>query len=230
MIIVRFILKLIFSITALFGIFGFSRYLFTKKFFIPGNGTDFLIFFAGILVFTGIWMFFLRKRGNIWSTLEHELTHALFATLFLKKIHTISASRRKGGLISIEGGNSLIALSPYFFPLAPILALLIGLILPDHLQNYVNFVMGISVQFHLLNLMKEMHLDQPDLQMSGYLFSIIIILFFNLFFMGLILAFVADGFNGIHQFIWDGLKSSVYLLFDFGEYFFQQLRTTINNF
>ena len=230
MIIIKYLIKLIFSITALIGIFGFSRYLFARKFFIPGNTTDFLIFFAGILVFTSIWILFLRKRGNFWSTLEHELTHALFATLFLKKIHTISASRRKGGLISIEGGNSLIALSPYFFPLTPILVLLVGLLLPDNLQNYVVFVMGISVQFHLVNLLKEMHLDQPDLQMSGYLFSIIIILFFNLFFMGLILAFVADGFGGIHQFIWDGLKSSVYLLFDFWEYFFQQLRTTFSNF
>jgi hypothetical protein len=46
--------------------------------------------------------------------------------------------------------------------------------------------------------------------------------------MGLFLAFVAVGFSGINQFIWDGLKSSVYLAFDFGEYFFQQLSTNVN--
>jgi hypothetical protein len=189
-----------------------------------------LIFLAGIVGFTIFWFLFLKRREHFWSTLEHELTHALFATLFLKKINSLSASRKKGGLITIEGGNAVIALAPYFFPLAPIVILLIGLLLPENLKIYVVFFLGISFQFHLLNLLQELHPGQTDLQIAGYFFSAVIILFFNIFFLGVILAYIADGFGGIHQFIWDGIKSSVYLLLNFHEYFSEKLRTRIENF
>jgi hypothetical protein len=229
MTLLRYFLKIIFSLLTTFGILGYSQHLVDKRFFIPGNLTSFFIFLAGMLVFTVFWMLFLSKRGHFWSTLEHELTHALFATLFLKKINSISASRKKGGLITIEGGNSFIALSPYFFPLTPMLVLVIGLLLPDNPQIYVTFVLGISFQFHLINLLKELHPGQPDLQMSGYLFSGIIILFFNIFFLGILLAAIANGFSGILQFIWDGIKSSVYLWLNFQEYFFEKMRTSFIN-
>jgi hypothetical protein len=228
MLILRFFLKLLLSVCAAFGILGFVKTLVSQRFFIPGNLNMFLVFAGGMLVFTVVWFMYLGRRENFWSTLEHELTHAFFATLFLKKINSLSASRRKGGFITIEGGNAIIALSPYFFPLAPLIILFIGLLLPAGFQHYVAFVLGFFYQFHLLNLIKEVHLDQPDLKMSGYLFSVIIILFFNVFFLGIFLAAISGGTQPILHFIWDGLKNSVYLMFNIREYFSNFSSKTIN--
>ena len=210
------ILKYIFLIFFIFGILGFVEVIFQQIPLLYSQLRALLSFVIGILAFTILWIFYLSGRGHFWSTLEHELTHALFAILFFKKVHSITASRRKGGMISIEEGNTVIALSPYIFPLAPSLILIFLFILPTSFELYLFFLLGFAYQFHLINLFEEFHLGQPDLQKTGIFFSIITILFFNIVYVGLMISALEGKFSSFYQFIWDGTAMSLnYMLIFF---------------
>jgi len=214
----RKIFKTVIGIFSLFGIFGFAEVLIQVFIQVIKDPSDFLIFLLGILAFTVVWFFYLIHRGNLWSTLEHELTHALFATLFLKRIHSISASRKRGGVIAIEGGNSIIALSPYFFPLAAILVLILKFLVPVQLKIYFIFLLGVAYQFHLINLIREFHVGQSDIRASGYVFSTLFIIFCNLVFSGLIVVGISDGWQQLFFFLKNGFIATVnyfQLLYDF---------------
>ena len=51
------------------------------------------------------------------STLEHELTHAIFAILSLNRVTGLNATGREGGVTHYQGyGNWVITLAPYFVP------------------------------------------------------------------------------------------------------------------
>jgi hypothetical protein len=205
---IRKILKTLVAIFAIFGIAGFGKVLIQSFIQLSKSPQPLLIFLLGMLAFTVIWFFYLVQRGNFWSTLEHELTHALFATLFLKRVHSISASRKRGGVIAIEGGNSIIALSPYFFPLGAIVILLLKFLAPVQLKIYFIFLLGFAYQFHLINLFREFHIGQSDIRASGYLFSTLFIIFCNLVFFGLILVGIEGSWHQLYLFIKDGLTTS----------------------
>jgi hypothetical protein len=222
----RKILKTLVGIFSFFGIIGFGKVLVQVFIQAIKHSTDFLIFLLGILAFTVIWFFYLIRRGNFWSTLEHEMTHALFATLFLKRIHSMSASRKRGGVIAIEGGNSIIALSPYFFPLAAVIVLLIKFLAPIQLKIYFIFLIGIAYQFHLINLIREIHSGQSDIRASGYVFSILFICFCNLLFFGLILVGISGSWQQLLFFLKDGLSTSVHYFHQLYDFIYQQIIQT----
>jgi hypothetical protein len=221
------IIKYIFLIFIIFGIFGFVEVILQEIPLVYNHLKPFLSFVTGVLAFTILWIFYLSGRGHFWSTLEHEFTHALFAILFFKKVHSISASRRKGGMISIEGGNAVIALSPYIFPLAPSIILFFLFILPAPFELYLFFLLGFAYQFHLINLIEEFHLGQPDLQKAGTFFSIILILFFNIVYVGLMISALEGKFSSFYQFIWDGTAMSLNYMFIFFSFATDQLRMII---
>ena len=114
------VIKVIFIILFLVLILGFAQVLVPVIKSAISQKYYFLSFLVGGLIFLFLWYFIFSSRSGFWSTLEHELTHAVFALIFFKRIHTISASRRSGGHITIEGGNIIIALGPYVLPLAAI--------------------------------------------------------------------------------------------------------------
>lgn len=201
---------------AIFCIYGFGHALFQVWINLLNHSEELIVFLAGGIIFSVLWFTYFSKKGNFWSTLEHELTHALFALFFLKQVHSISASRKKGGLIRIEGGNAFIALSPYFFPLACTPVLLLKLFLPMRFQIYMNFLLGFTYFFHLVNLFKEIHFEQSDIKSTGYIFSMTLIVFLNIFFLGIILSALLNNGNTILQFIQSGLTESTHFLMNFG--------------
>ena len=156
-----------------------------------------------------LWIFYFADSESFWQTLEHELTHALFAVLFLKKINALSASRRTGGRIHMEGGNFLIALSPYFFPLISVFFLGLKLLVYPRLNLILNGFIGLGLCFHFLSLVNEFHWQQPDIRQSGYIFSFVLIVFFNLFFCGLILFSLNNNGEEISQYLRDGWKATL---------------------
>ncbi len=208
--------RLVTVLISIVGIYGFGHALFQVGKNLLNHSETLIVFLAGGIIFSVLWFTYFSKKGNFWSTLEHELTHALFALFFLKQVHSISASRKKGGLIRIEGGNALIALSPYFFPLACIPVLLLKVFLPIRFQIYMNFLLGFTYFFHLVNLFKEVHFEQSDIKSTGYMFSITLILFLNIFFLGIILSVLLNNENAIIQFIQSGLMESAHFLGNLG--------------
>jgi hypothetical protein len=206
MFIIRKILKYIFALLCLAGISGFSNVLiFTLR-----NQQLSSIFELGIGagIFLILWTFYLSRRENFWSVVEHEFTHALFALIFLKRVRTLSANRNRGGLVQVEGGNWVIALAPYFFPLLSLFIILIKPIIFSSHQWILNLLLGFSLMFHYVYLFGEFHPSQPDLRESGLVFAIIIILFFNIFFIGLSISSLSGQWAELWDFINRGMNET----------------------
>ncbi len=128
----------------------------------------------GLGAYLAVWVLVFRKRwsGSWFSTLEHELTHALFAWLTFHKITDLRASWRGGGHIKYSGsGNWLITIAPYFFPTLPLIAILANQIVATTFYAPAMFVLGATITFHYHSTWVETHSQQPDLIQSGFVFS-----------------------------------------------------------
>ena len=201
MILLKKFLKLLIAVFSVIGLFAFSKII--LFYLIPEIylKKHFLTFISGGFLYILAWLFYFSKRKSFWSILEHELTHALFALIFFKRIHYISASKHKGGMIKVDSGNVIIALAPYFFPLLTIILLILKPFLLSKHQPYLNFLLGFTYFFHLLHVFREFHFDQSDIRESGIIFSSIIILFLNIFFLGLILAALSGAWTTIAEYL-----------------------------
>jgi hypothetical protein len=202
-------IKILLFLFSPFGCWGFVILvleIFSNSFL---KSPEFICFLSGGVLFLIFWIFYFSRRDNFWSILQHELTHAFFALFFFKKVHTISASRQKGGKISIERGNFVIALAPYFFPLISILFGIIKLLMYPQYTLLFNFMIGFSFIFFILNMFSTLHLNQTDIRDSGIIFSIVFIIFFNIFFLGLILYVIKGDFSTVIGYITGGLNESI---------------------
>lgn len=204
------VFKFLFGIICIIGAIGFARAGITT--FKNQDSTDLLYLAIGAALFLLIWFIFLSRRESFWGLVEHELTHAFFALLFFKKVRTINADRRRGGLVKVEGGNFVIALAPYFFPLLSVFIVIIKpLVFANH-QWFLNALLGFTLMFHLMSLSNEFHPSQPDLKETGFLFSLAVIIFFNLFFIGLSIASLSGLWSAMGAFIRLGIQESLALL------------------
>ena len=117
---------------------------------------------------------FRRRLFGSWlPTLEHELTHAIFAWLTFHSVGGLKLTWSKGGEIKVYDGQSnwLIVIAPYFFPTVPLVVLALHLIWPQVFAGHFGVIMGLCLGFHLIATVKETRLDQPDIKKVGYLFS-----------------------------------------------------------
>lgn len=166
----------------------------------PGPLVPFLV---GGGLYVILWYLIFRHRllGTFFSTLEHELTHAIFAWLTWHRVTGLRASWYRGGQISIQGGaNWLIAIAPYFFPticfvLVPLLA-----ILPPVASPLASGGMGFAFAYHAVSTRYETHLGQTDLQRVGWLFALLFLPTANLLSMGAVVAIAYDGLSGLSAF------------------------------
>ena len=121
---------------------------------------------------------FRRRFFGSWlPTLEHELTHALFAWMTLHTVGGLRLTWSKGGEIKVYGGRSnwLIVIAPYFFPTVPLAALALHAVWPRVFAGQFDVIMGVCLGFHLIATFKETRFEQPDLKKVGYLFSILLL-------------------------------------------------------
>ena len=133
---------------------------------------------AGGLGYAGAWWFAFRRPGwgALFSTFEHELTHALFAMLTFHRVVGFRATWRSGGHVRFMGsGNWLIALAPYFFPTLSVFAAVVILVAPPHLTEALWVVLGATVSYHLTSTKRELHREQRDLQSVGFIPSLLFI-------------------------------------------------------
>ena len=202
MILIRIVGKFIVILICLTGIFGFGNaFLISAK---SQSIYHLIQLGSGALLFFLVWVFYLSRRENFWSILEHELTHALFALLFFKKVTNLNANRRSGGMVQMEGGNFVIALAPYFFPLGSVLIILIKPFFLSEYQWFLNGLLGFITTFHFIYLIGEFQPSQPDLKESGFLFSSFFVLFFNIFFLGLAFSSLSGDWANMLSFIENG--------------------------
>ena len=141
--------------------------------------------FIGIGTYFTLWIIiFNNDNGNWFLTIEHELTHTLFALLTFHKIVDFKATDSLGGHMQfsgIGGGNWLITIAPYFFPTFSMI--IIGFIYLSQSQYYPILIalLGYSIVYHMHSTYIETSSQQPDIQEVGLIFSFLFLPAANLF-------------------------------------------------
>lgn len=165
-----------------------------------------LPFIAGTFAFVFLWRRWLRQSrfGRFLITLEHEITHGIFAWLTLHRIVGFRASLGRGGEIRFTGrGNWLITVAPYFFPTLALLLFLIAYILPFPGLPWQSFLLGVALGYHIVSTYRETHRDQSDIQQLGTLFCWMFLPAANLAVIGLLISFAHQGQTGTSLWLHD---------------------------
>ncbi|MCX7956549.1 MAG: hypothetical protein N2643_01465 [Endomicrobia bacterium] len=147
-----------------------------------------ITFFIGMIAYI-IFHFVLYKPVRFY-VIGHELVHAISAYLCGAKVKKIKINSSYG-TVNVNKVNSFIALSPYFVPFYSIILALLWIVLKNLLklnipQEIFVFLLGFTIMFHLVLTIYAIYLGQKDLEIPGWLFSIVIIFIVNcLLFIGL---------------------------------------------
>ncbi|QDV10247.1 hypothetical protein CA51_00890 [Rosistilla oblonga] len=172
-------------------------------------------FVAGILAYAFAWRPFMRRwlKTDWMLTVEHELTHALFALLTGHRVKSFQVTR-KGGRVEVVGGsNWLIALAPYFFPTAPLILLLFAILMPlGTLLPWTGLFLGFSMAYHVRSTWTETHGAQTDFDQAGRWFSLIFLPSANLCAIGLVASFAVGGWDGMQRFSSDASAAIQWLV------------------
>jgi hypothetical protein len=160
------------------------------------KSSAFIPFFLGILTFL-IVNKFLRKTA-IWTwlwVLEHETVHLLVGLLCFKIPKRWRVTSNGGHVGFDRGGNWLITISPYIFPLLPLLTFicvqLLSLYLP--VRTWVlPASMGFAVSAHTAFTWMESDRRQPDVQRIGGLFALLVAPTVHFVFLCVILVLTAS--------------------------------------
>lgn len=172
---------------------------------IATNPTFSMLPFLGGAV--GFWMLWNRWLGNsrlgsFLVTLEHELTHALFAMLTFHPIVGFRASLKTGGHVRFAGkGNWLIVAAPYFFPSAAIGLFALAYLLPFASLPWQSLLLGVALTYHLVSTWRETHRDQHDLSLLGGVFCWMFLPAANLTVIGLLVSFGHLGTVGMKDWL-----------------------------
>jgi hypothetical protein len=151
---------------------------------------------AGLGLYGLVWWRFLRRPvfGSFVSTLEHELTHAIFALVTLHKVTGLRATWWRGGHVSFQGtGNWLITIAPYFFPTICLFILTASLFLPAAILSPVGALLGAAIGYHITSTYRETHAGQSDLKKVGWLFCLLFLSTANIISYGVLLSFCYGG-------------------------------------
>jgi hypothetical protein len=151
---------------------------------------------GGLVLYVVLWWCLFRRPifGSFLSTLEHELTHALFALATFHKVTGLRASWRSGGHMTYQGsGNWLITIAPYFFPTICLFLLAASVLLPQTLLDPIGVLMGATIAYHVTSTYRETHAGQSDLNQVGWLFCLLFLPTANLLSYGVLLSFCYGG-------------------------------------
>jgi hypothetical protein len=161
---------------------------------------------AGVATFVFLWRRWLGRLaiGRWLVTMEHEITHAIFAVLTGHKIVSIRATMGHGGEVRYEGrGNWLITAAPYFFPTAALVLSLVAYILPFAGLPWPSFLLGIALGYHFVSTYRETHRDQSDLKELSTLFCWMFLPAANIAIIAFLIAYAHNGSEGVSTWIAD---------------------------
>lgn len=152
---------------------------------------------SGILCYFAVWFFAIRQWKYQWlSTLEHELTHCLFAVLSGNRVTGLNVTLKEGGHMTFIGSeNWLIDTSPYFFPTVTVILILLMPWLPALHSPAGQFFIGATLSYHLTSTWTETHSGQTDIQKAGVLFCWLFLPGANVAFLGLVLSTAIGGWE-----------------------------------
>lgn len=174
-------------------------------------------YFLATLVTVLLWVFLRRiKTIQFWCTIEHELTHALFAYATFIPVRELNVTHRQvlpvgdgkalvvetdqaSGHVRLEGGNWLVGLAPYFFPTAAFAVIVATWALADQPSMLARILLGVATGFSLVSTLAELHPGQTDLQREGFLYCFLILPGLNLWMYGSLFAYELGGWDLVLQ-------------------------------
>lgn len=145
---------------------------------------------VGAGAFLAVWIVVLRPTTARHSlvTLEHELTHALFATLTFHRVSGLRASMFGGGHLRYAGrGNWLIAIAPFVFPTFSLIA--IALIHWLHPPREVIGLLGVTLAWNVVGNWAPTHRHHGDHREMGTIPAFLFVASTNLLVLGVVLAY-----------------------------------------
>jgi len=163
-------------------------------------------FLMGVGGYVVAWWLLFRKPGfgSVLSTLEHELTHSVFALATLHPVTALKTSWDEGGHMRFRGeGNWLISVSPYFFPTMSVFVMVAMVFVDPAHQDVASAVLGATVAYHVTSTWAETHWQQTDLSEVGFPFAFLFLPGANLVTYGLILSMARGSSGGGKAFLGD---------------------------
>ena len=141
-----------------------------------------LYFIWGILGYV-VLNLFISKLDYLYI-FGHELVHSLATFLCGGKVKSFKVTRR-GGAVKTTKTNLFIELSPYFVPIYAVIGGLLYLVssvfsAEKDILAYFLFLIGFTLSFHIILTSEKIKLKQPDFLRLGHMFSIIMIVTFNI--------------------------------------------------
>jgi hypothetical protein len=181
------------------------------------TGTIAVPFAAGLLLGIFVDQVILRRAPAI-ETFEHELTHALCAIVFMRRIVRFVVRRDGAGAVQHQGrfggtlGDDVIGLAPYFLPTFTIVMTLVRPLLGPRWFPGFDVGIGGTFGFHLWTTVRETRenwtgrafpdavsgrVTQTDIAERGFVYSFLFIAAFGLAIAGLLAAILSQGYAGI---------------------------------
>jgi hypothetical protein len=190
--------------------FSYEAVLFLGK----TNLEDLLDFLFGIVAYLLLYVLFLNGRIGFLETLEHELSHAAASLTILHMPGKLVVDPQSGGKAAgvVETvGCFWVALAPYFLPLFTLPLLLLRPIMPPPFDRVIDFLLGSTLAFHYVRLIKDLRVKQTDITSTGCFFSFVFAIFMNLIFLLLILTVVTGGYSRLPEYVqasWNRTKAA----------------------
>jgi len=141
-----------------------------------------LVFFAGIVIWTLVYIFLPTPR--LIYVFGHEMTHTIWSWFFGGKLKGMKVSAL-GGQVLTTKSNFITSLAPYFFPFYAVVIMTIfaiGNIFWDW-SGYTSlfyFLIGLAYAFHITLTFFALKTKQTDISDQGYVFSTVIIFLGNI--------------------------------------------------
>jgi hypothetical protein len=174
-------------------------------------------FWVAFLGGAACWLavFLLLPKPMLIYVFGHELTHALWAMLFLGRVKKFKASAN-GGQVVVSRSNFLIVLAPYFFPLYAVLV--VGVFALGRLAFgwsghlvWFHLLLGAAYAFHITLTAHILKTRQSDITSQGWLFSAVVIFLGNIGVLLIGLPLLAGGAGLLDALRW-WLRDSVAVL------------------
>jgi hypothetical protein len=161
--------------------------------------------FGGV-VYAFVWLGVQSSRGILWDNAEfvrilrHEITHTVAALLVGSRVDEMLVKnpvKRSGWVGHVKHSRTafsgpLIALAPYCVPVFTIPLLLLRDVTADTSWRLVDFLIGFTLAFHYIAILRDLGTPQDDIQRTGCLYAFGMITALNLLFLVCLKAAVSD--------------------------------------
>lgn len=141
----------------------------------------------------------------------HELTHALATLAAGGRVHAFHVAK-DGGHVSLSKTNFFIALAPYCIPIYTVFILLLYFTLKfwlpvSNVQMFFLASVGASMAFHCSLTIFAICQQQPDIEKTGFFFSLVFILLMNGWILILLSKILFWNSFSLKNFFWSTMKT-----------------------